>query len=172
MQDEYYTKCLYPFQDGVIKILTNAQTPFYLTGGTALSRAYYHHRFSDDLDFFVNSDDQYIQHVKTIIKNLKEHESVYSYTVDTNSIIVEETFSQVILVRKKVKESLLLSIDLINDSAERVGEIIVDDKMGRVDNILNILSNKITALYRLEPKDIADIWIISQNESFSWKEIT
>ena len=24
--------------------------PFYLTGGTALSRCYYHHRYSEDLD--------------------------------------------------------------------------------------------------------------------------
>jgi predicted nucleotidyltransferase component of viral defense system len=28
---------------------------FYLTGGTALSRAYLNHRYSDDLDFFVNA---------------------------------------------------------------------------------------------------------------------
>jgi len=27
---------------------------FYLTGGTTLSRVYLHHRYSDDLEFFVN----------------------------------------------------------------------------------------------------------------------
>jgi len=30
-------------------------TPFYLTGGTALSRGYFNHRYSDDLDLFVNN---------------------------------------------------------------------------------------------------------------------
>jgi predicted nucleotidyltransferase component of viral defense system len=30
-----------------------AGTPFFLTGGTALSRYYTHHRYSDGLDFFV-----------------------------------------------------------------------------------------------------------------------
>jgi hypothetical protein len=28
---------------------------FYLSGGTAASRGYLHHRFSDDLDLFVNT---------------------------------------------------------------------------------------------------------------------
>lgn len=40
-----------------------------------------------------------------------------------------------------------------------------------MDNALNILSNKLTALYRFEPKDIADIWIISKNMKFQWKEM-
>jgi len=31
-------------------------TGFYLTGGTAASRGYLGHRFSDDLDFFVNDE--------------------------------------------------------------------------------------------------------------------
>lgn len=51
----YYTEKLYPLQDGVMKIVKDLQLPFYLTGGTALSRFYYHHRYSDDLDYFVNN---------------------------------------------------------------------------------------------------------------------
>ncbi len=53
---EYYTTSLYPLQDGILKIVTHLNTPFYLTGGTALSRCFFHHRYSDDLDFFVNAD--------------------------------------------------------------------------------------------------------------------
>lgn len=30
--------------------------PFYLTGGTALWHFYLNHRYSEDLDFFVNTD--------------------------------------------------------------------------------------------------------------------
>ncbi len=29
------------------------ETPFYLTGGTALSRHYFNHRYSDDIVLFV-----------------------------------------------------------------------------------------------------------------------
>jgi hypothetical protein len=32
-------------------LISKCGTRFFLTGGTALSRAYYHHRYSDDLDF-------------------------------------------------------------------------------------------------------------------------
>ncbi|MDR1421550.1 MAG: nucleotidyl transferase AbiEii/AbiGii toxin family protein, partial [Coriobacteriales bacterium] len=39
-------------------VVQSCKTPFYLTGGTALSRIYYAHRFSDDLDFFVNRCDE------------------------------------------------------------------------------------------------------------------
>jgi len=39
--------------------LNHSGTNFFLTGGTALSRAYYHHRYSDDLDFFLSQSDNY-----------------------------------------------------------------------------------------------------------------
>jgi len=44
----FYIDSLYPFQDGVIRILRTLDTPFFLTGGTALARGYLGHRFSDD----------------------------------------------------------------------------------------------------------------------------
>ena len=56
---QYYEEKLYPLQDGVMNILQQSGTDFFLTGGTALSRAYYNHRYSDDLDFFLNNSDTY-----------------------------------------------------------------------------------------------------------------
>jgi hypothetical protein len=49
---QYYNKVLYPLQNEVFPVFEGS--PFYLTGGTALSRGYYNHRYSDDLDYFVN----------------------------------------------------------------------------------------------------------------------
>jgi len=37
---------------------------FYLTGGTVLSRAYLNHRYSDDLDFFVNQNPNFEKQVE------------------------------------------------------------------------------------------------------------
>ena len=45
---------LYQLQDWVLARLAAVAHEFYLSGGTALSRGYYAHRYSDDLDFFVN----------------------------------------------------------------------------------------------------------------------
>jgi len=50
LQEKYYRESLYPFQDGVLNIVKKSGTPFYLTGGTALSRGYFNHRYSDDLE--------------------------------------------------------------------------------------------------------------------------
>ncbi|MFA5806633.1 MAG: nucleotidyl transferase AbiEii/AbiGii toxin family protein [Melioribacteraceae bacterium] len=47
---EFYENRLYPLQDAVLGLLD--QERFYLTGGTCLSRFYFNHRYSEDLDFF------------------------------------------------------------------------------------------------------------------------
>jgi predicted nucleotidyltransferase component of viral defense system len=47
---EFYEKILYPVQDKIFSLIQSEK--FYLTGGTCLSRFYYNHRYSDDLDFF------------------------------------------------------------------------------------------------------------------------
>ncbi|HPG30304.1 MAG TPA: nucleotidyl transferase AbiEii/AbiGii toxin family protein [bacterium] len=52
-QIEFYEQKLYAVQDIVLN--DSNITNFYLTGGTALSRFYYNHRYSDDLDFFCDS---------------------------------------------------------------------------------------------------------------------
>ena len=59
MNKDFYFAELYPMQDQALRLITEAQTGFYLTGGTALSRGYLQHRFSDDLDFFTNMDKRF-----------------------------------------------------------------------------------------------------------------
>jgi len=168
---EYYTTGLYPLQDGILGIVTSLITPFYLTGGTALNRCYFHHRHSDDLDFFVNADNGYQKYVRAILQELAHHQSKSGFTLLEDSVIAEESFSQVVVSRRIGKEEYLLKIDMINDVAEYYGEVAVIAPFGRVDNVLNILTNKLSALYRFEPKDIADIWIISRQVRFRWKEM-
>jgi len=51
------------------------------------------------------------------------------------------------------------------------GDFEYNKSLGKIDSWQNILSNKITAVFRFEPKDIADIWIISKNKTFNWKMI-
>ncbi len=50
MDKDFFFAKLYPFQDRVLAKISALNTGFYLTGGTAASsRAYLHHRFSEDL---------------------------------------------------------------------------------------------------------------------------
>ncbi len=151
--------------------MKHLNTPFYLTGGTALSRCFFQHRYSDDLDFFVNADKEYSKHVKKIIHALLDQQSKGKFTIDTDSIIAEEYYSRIVVARRIDGNNCFLKIDMINDVAEFFGDVQTIAPFGRVDNVLNMLSNKLTALFRFEPKDIADIWIISKQMHFHWKEL-
>lgn len=144
----YYFDTLYPFQDRVIRVINRADTGFYLTGGTAASRGYLQHRFSDDLDYFVNDDARFGLWVERIIQALGSEWAL-------NIVAKEERFARLNIVQEQVP----LKIELINDVPARVGAVQIHPILGRLDSAENILANKITALLdREEPKDLADIW--------------
>ncbi len=65
----------------------------------------------------------------------------------------------------------LLKIDFVNDVAANFGYKEHQEILGPIDGWQNILSNKLSALFRFEPKDIVDIWAVSRIRSFQWKEI-
>jgi hypothetical protein len=144
----FYFDVLYPFQDQVIAVINRVDTSFYLTGGTAASRGYLQHRFSDDLDYFVNDDDRFGLWVERIIQTLSKEWQCDVW-------MKEERFARLNLSRN----DLSLKIELINDVPARVGEIQNHSVLGRLDSAENILANKVTALLsREEPKDLADVW--------------
>lgn len=144
----FYFDVLYPFQDRVIKVINRADTGFYLTGGTAASRGYLEHRFSDDLDYFVNDDNRFGLWVERMIQALNKE-----WACDV--LMKEERYARLNLLQNDVS----LKIELINDVPARVGEIQNHPVLGRLDSAENILANKVTALLdREEPKDLADIW--------------
>lgn len=71
MSNHFYKDNLYPLQDKVLKVIGTSDTPFYLTGGTVLGRFLLNHRYSDDLDFFLNSDSDFKEHTDKLIEHLK-----------------------------------------------------------------------------------------------------
>jgi len=46
-----------------------------------------------------------------------------------------------------------------------------DETLGTIDSWRNILSNKLSSIFRYEAKDFVDIWIISKKRAFLWREI-
>ena len=74
MLEEYYQDRLFPLQDKVLCLLQEVESPFYLTGGTALSRCYLYHRYSDDLDLFLNDDPNFKAHCNDIIDHFFEED--------------------------------------------------------------------------------------------------
>lgn len=141
---------LYPLQDRVLAVFAEEDTGFYLTGGTAASRGYLRHRFSDDLDLFVNDSPSFALWADRLVQ-AADRSRAGVVTVQLR----EERF-----VRFTVASpNTLLKIELVNDVPAHVGEIRDHPVLGRLDSPENILANKLTALLdRQEPKDLADVW--------------
>lgn len=163
MKNQYFEN-LYIVQDAVLAVLKTVPSfaSFYLTGGTALGRFYLDHRYSEDLDFFVNNKDSYKNDVKDIFKKLKS-----SFSVNELNCTFYDDFSRIYVE----KEGTTLKLEFVNDVAYRVADP-VKFKYGLIDTPINILSNKLTALIsREEPKDVFDICCISETYKFNWVDI-
>lgn len=161
MQKDYYQNILYPLQDKVLNLLGSLPVDFYLTGGTALSRAYLNHRYSDDLDFFVNQSPFFKTQVETIIR------AIPLLKLNYNIAQADEGYARIFIK----DEHGTLKLDFVNDVLFRSGHPVNTGLYRFTDTVENILSNKISALSRYEPKDVADILFIANKFSFHWPDI-
>ncbi|MCK5098548.1 MAG: nucleotidyl transferase AbiEii/AbiGii toxin family protein [Desulfobacteraceae bacterium] len=161
MPEKYYLSKLYPFQDEILQEIQSLDIDFYLSGGTALSRCFLGHRYSDDLDLFLNDHLDFKQQCETVVNHLKKLSSKCTIS------ITAESFLRIFLK----KDQLILKIDFINDVAFHFGDLEKYNFFKRIDNWRNILSNKICALSRMEPKDYADILFIAKKYTFNWEDI-
>ena len=165
MHSQYYEESLYPLQDGVMNAISKCGAHFYLTGGTALSRAYYNHRYSDDLDFFVNDDNTYLSQIREVFSTLEENGFFWNTEVD---FISNKTFTS--LKVRWNKSDAILKLDFVNDVSAHFGEIPATNIYYKTDSIRNMLSNKLTAIFRFAAKDVADIREIALNEDVDWSQ--
>jgi hypothetical protein len=150
MDARLFTDLVYPLQDAILAALAEVDTGFYLSGGTAASRAYLNHRFSEDLDLFVNDRPEFSLWASRCVARLA---SLGGATAEV--VVNDPRFVRLLVSRPEVS----VKVELINDVPARVGEVGHHPVLGRVDSAENILANKITALLdRREPKDAADIW--------------
>ncbi|MCX6037597.1 MAG: nucleotidyl transferase AbiEii/AbiGii toxin family protein [Chloroflexi bacterium] len=158
----YFYEHLYPLQDQVLALIQKIETGLYLSGGTAASRGYLNHRFSDDIDLFADDDKNFGLWAERVIHALSG-EKIGELIVGLR----EERFFRITLTHGEV----VLKIELINDVPSRVGAVRDHPILGRLDSAENILANKITALLdREEPKDFADIWGFCQLKGLSLEE--
>jgi hypothetical protein len=161
MQKVYYQNILYPLQDKALKLIEALPVDFYLTGGTVLSRVYLNHRYSDDLDFFVNRSDKFKSQVEIIVRNLPE------LGLKFEIIQADEGFARIFVY----DDQCTLKMNFINDVLFRSGIPVSTPLFHLTDTPGNILSNKITALSRLYAKDVVDIVYISQKNTFEWPAV-
>ncbi|MBW1736438.1 MAG: nucleotidyl transferase AbiEii/AbiGii toxin family protein [Deltaproteobacteria bacterium] len=121
---------------------------FFLTGGTALSVFYLHHRMSNDLDLF-SSQQVNLSELGFWIKGMWPGEIVtLKESPHFFSCLIRET-------------KLDLVIDPLSVDEQRPSVTFENGHKVRVDTIRNIVSNKLCAcVSRTEPKDYVDLYAI------------
>lgn len=123
---------------------------FYFTGGTALSVYYLHHRFSEDLDFFSESDfdnSEIIYFVNKISRKMNLH-----------SRFTQRDKARIFEFVKNGK--LLIKLDFVFHPYKRIEKGIKENNLG-IDSLRDIATNKLLAInQRMDVKDFVDLYFL------------
>ena len=161
MSEKDYIK-LYKLQDKAFNLLSGHYGNLYLTGGTALGRFYFDHRYSDDIDLFTHSDSSF----QDTVKNIRQIIDL-NFKAGKGKPVLYDDFIRVWLE----EDDCQLKIEFVNDVPYHWGDLFHINNIP-IDNPGNILSNKLTCVAgRDEPKDVSDIITISLSYSFNWAEV-
>lgn len=153
----FYENSLYPLQDEIFKLIQSEK--FYLSGGTCLSRFYYQHRYSEDLDFFFDgfrySKAEFEITFREIMNRLSEK-------YQTEITMQGEYFKRGFVYQG----AIALKIEFIYENYKNVG--VRKQVQGiRIDTKENIATNILTAIYdRKSLKDYIDLFFLLQELDF------
>ena len=152
----YYRNKLYPLQDEVLAKLNDEL--FYLTGGTCLSRFYYNHRFTEDLDFFFDGDNNPLsQFEDEFIGFIKKIKKFYDIEVTVNGSTFKRAFCK--------HNDIELKLEFIYEPYPRIGDVVREANYF-IDTKENIAVNKLTAIYtRKTVKDYFDLYFLLRDYS-------
>ncbi len=154
---DFFENTLYPLQDELLRLIQTDK--FYLSGGTCLSRFYFDHRYSEDLDFFYNGY-QYPKEDFHIV--FREIVNRISKSFETEINIDGEYFKRGFVYNQDV----ILKIEFIYENYKVIGQRELRNGV-YIDSKENIATNKITAIYdRKTAKDFVDLYYLMQEIQF------
>lgn len=152
---------LTPKQEQLLDLAVNEPyflKTFYLSGGTALSSWYLHHRESDDLDFFSEVSFDY----ERVARWFREKQSEIGY----NSKFIDEDYG-FLMVSLRYPDDTFLKIDFNHYSRSRVTKGIRWRGL-EIDSLYEISINKLQTISTSpRTRDYVDLYFILQNEDWS-----
>lgn len=129
---------------------------FYFTGGTALSAFYLHHRESEDLDFFSESD--FVNQITDRFTNQ------ISKTINTESRFTQIENTRIYELLKDGK--LQMKIDFNYYPYQRLKQGITFQDVA-IDSLFDIATNKLqTIISRTQIKDFVDLFFLLKEFTF------
>jgi len=156
LEQQFYTCQLYPLQDRICQL--SSQGGLYLSGGTALSRAYFNHRYSDDLDFFYNG---HLYPKENFSVEVQEYIERIAAVFKVEWLITSDYFKRIMVHQ----QDTALKVEFIYDPHPHVGTLARWNGC-LVDSLENIGTNKITAVQdRKTAKDFVDLYFLLQKLS-------
>lgn len=144
-------------QDKIFALIQSDR--FYLSGGTCLSRFYYHHRYSEDLDFFF---DGFLYPKEDFEIIFREVINRISEKFKIEIAVSGEYFKRGFIYQKDTA----LKVEFIYENYKNVGQ---RKKVNGVyiDSKENVATNKLTAVYdRKTVKDFIDLYYLMQEIDF------
>lgn len=151
---QFYYQELYPLQDKVFEIATVYDDKLYLTGGTALSRFYFNHRLSEDLDFFTTTAD-----LRYIANDLAGRLNDAGFVIEIEALEIYFARFYIVNPDYRLKVEFVREYNLTGALTKTAKGIFVND-------LNDIGANKITAFEdRTEIKDVIDLYYLTQKVS-------
>ena len=135
---------------------------FYLTGGTALSAFYLHHRYSEDLDFFTEDDVEPLEitsFIRSLKRDLKYRAAEHHRTLNRNLVFL--SFPR--RVTLKVEFTTFLGSPI--EPRRRIQGL-------EVDSLLDIAVNKaFTIAQNARTRDFIDLYLILERERWKFQDL-
>ena len=162
----FYQQRLYPLQDHVFSLCANYED-LYLTGGTALARYYFQHRWSDDIDLFIRikktDSDDLINHQKRADFFAKDLAGKLSRNFTINREIYGDYYARFFITH----DDLDLKIDFVREY-HHSGDLTPISADCLINNLEDIGASKIADFEdRAAIKDIIDLYYITQQISWA-----
>lgn len=163
---------LLEYQDKVLKLLAGKMEDFYLAGGTALSRVYFKHRISYDLDFFTKKFSK-----NKISMIMQELSKLLKLQVSLAKEQNKKDMAKIAVYYIYISKGEILKIDFVEDFLELVEPLKTVDGI-KVLSLEDIYLRKIFVVSgaiettdltgrrtfkggRQEPKDFYDLYVLS-----------
>ncbi len=145
-------------QKNLLHLLGNEKSiiqTFYLGGGTALAEFYLHHRLSEDLDFFSETEFE-PQSISVILKKLQKSAGIlkveYNQSFNRSLFFLE-------LEKDRIKTEFTYFPFPRIEKKTKIGEL-------HVDSLLDIAVNKVFTIYQKpRSRDFIDLYCILQKET-------
>lgn len=134
---------------------------FYLTGGTALAAFYLHHRYSEDLDFFSESEFD-ISGINAFLATIRKNLGIE--TIDFQQSYNRNLFFLRIGGKVLKTEFTYFPFPRVEKGMREYGV--------EVDSLLDIATNKLFTIYqRTMARDYIDLYVVCKEKGFSIDEL-